>query len=153
MKKLNSVESLGSCTVIASDKTGTLTVNEQTAKKILLPNGETFLIDGNGYNDSGKVVPVGDANMANAKYIATLGVINNESIYDTTYHNMVNLYNSIIEKQFNTLKLLDSFDETFSDIQLLSIIYNNVTTGSSSYTINLFDNIKNHTLRRAARLE
>ena len=74
-------------------------------------------------------------------------VINNESIYDTTYNNMVNLYNSIIEKQFNTLKLLDSFDEIFSDIQLLSIIYNNVTTGSSSYTINLFDNIKNHTFK------
>ena len=82
VKKLNSVESLGSCTVIASDKTGTLTVNEQTAKKILLPSGETFLIDGNGYNDSGKVVPVGDANMANAKYIATLGVINNESMLE-----------------------------------------------------------------------
>ena len=32
-KKLHSVESLGSCTVIASDKTGTLTVNEQTARK------------------------------------------------------------------------------------------------------------------------
>ena len=74
-------------------------------------------------------------------------VINNESIYDTTYNNMINLYNSIIEKQFNTLKLLDSFDETFSDIQLLSIIYNNVTTGSSSYTINLFDNIKEHTFK------
>ena len=82
VKKLNSVESLGSCTVIASDKTGTLTVNEQTAKKILLPSGETFLIDGNGYNDFGKVVPVGDANMANAKYIATLGVINNESMLE-----------------------------------------------------------------------
>ena len=79
VKKLNSVESLGSCTVIASDKTGTLTVNEQTAKKILLPNGETFLIDGNGYNDSGKVVPVGDANISNAKYISTLGVLNNEA--------------------------------------------------------------------------
>lgn len=54
VKKLNSVESLGSCTVIASDKTGTLTVNEQTAKKVVLPNGEKFDIEGNGYNDVGK---------------------------------------------------------------------------------------------------
>ena len=79
VKKLNSVESLGSCTVIASDKTGTLTVNEQTAKKIVMSNGEAFEIDGNGYNDVGKVIPVGDSNIANAKYIATLGVVNNDS--------------------------------------------------------------------------
>ena len=55
VRKLNSVESLGSCTVIASDKTGTLTVNEQTAKMILLPDGSLFNIDGEGYNGEGKV--------------------------------------------------------------------------------------------------
>ena len=82
VKKLNSVESLGSCTVIASDKTGTLTVNEQTAKKIVMSNGEAFEIDGNCYNDVGKVIPVGDSNIANAKYIATLGVVNNESMLE-----------------------------------------------------------------------
>lgn len=37
VKKLNAVESLGSCTRIATDKTGTLTVNEQTAKKNIAP--------------------------------------------------------------------------------------------------------------------
>lgn len=55
VRKLNSVESLGSCTVIASDKTGTLTVNEQTAKKVILPDGSIFNIEGEGYNGDGKV--------------------------------------------------------------------------------------------------
>ena len=79
VKKLNSVESLGSCTVIACDKTGTLTVNEQTAKKITLCNGDTYDVEGNGYNDEGNVIPVKDANIENAKYISILGKINNEA--------------------------------------------------------------------------
>ena len=82
VKKLNSVESLGSCTVIASDKTGTLTVNEQTAKKILLANGEEFDIEGNGYNDNGEVKALNKASIKNAKYISTLGLINNEAILE-----------------------------------------------------------------------
>jgi len=75
-KKLYSVEALGSCTVIASDKTGTLTVNEQTAKKIILPNDLEYLITGTGYNVEGSVV---GEKLEYAKEIATLGVINNES--------------------------------------------------------------------------
>lgn len=55
VRRLNSVESLGSCTVIASDKTGTLTVNEQTAKKIILPDGTVYSISGEGYNGDGEV--------------------------------------------------------------------------------------------------
>lgn len=77
VKKLNSVESLGSCTVIASDKTGTLTVNEQTAKKIMLPDFKVYDIDGVGYNDSGKIYP-----NDNNEVIYTIGknvILNNEA--------------------------------------------------------------------------
>lgn len=79
VKKLNSVESLGSCTVIATDKTGTLTVNEQTAKKIVLPDNSIFDIEGTGYNDKGKIIPLENANIEDAKYISKLGVLNNEA--------------------------------------------------------------------------
>ena len=74
-KELNAVESLGSCTVIASDKTGTLTVNEQTAKMIVLPNGREYLVEGSGYKVNGKVI---GEKIKDAKEIAKLGVINNE---------------------------------------------------------------------------
>lgn len=76
VKQLNAVEALGSCSVIASDKTGTLTVNEQTLKKIILPNDNNYEITGSGYNDNGKVI---GEELDFAYDIIKYGVINNES--------------------------------------------------------------------------
>lgn len=58
VRKLPAVESLGSCTVIATDKTGTLTVNQQTARQVFLPDGQGFEISGQGYNGEGRITSV-----------------------------------------------------------------------------------------------
>lgn len=79
VKKLNSVESLGSCTYIASDKTGTLTVNEQTAKQIVLPNYKSFDVTGTGYNFDGEIKVDNKTDEELVKEVATLGYINNEA--------------------------------------------------------------------------
>ena len=55
MKDLHSVETLGSASVICSDKTGTLTRNEMTIRSIVTASGEVELT-GTGYDPDGGVV-------------------------------------------------------------------------------------------------
>lgn len=107
VKKLNSVESLGSCTVIASDKTGTLTVNEQTARKIVLKNGRTFNVTGTGYKVNGKVVPVNDDSLEEVKPIIELAALNNEASFqettaETTYYgDSIDIAFLVLNKKMN----------------------------------------------------
>ena len=82
VKHLNAVESLGSCTVIATDKTGTITLNEQTAKIVVLPSGKEYSVTGSGYNDIGKVDCNEKSETEYIKEIAGLGYINNEAHFE-----------------------------------------------------------------------
>ncbi|MBU1643107.1 HAD-IC family P-type ATPase, partial [bacterium] len=49
IKNLDSVQTLGSVTVICTDKTGTLTRNEMTLKELTLSGGEEVTVSGEGY--------------------------------------------------------------------------------------------------------
>ncbi len=55
VKTLTAVETLGRVNIICSDKTGTLTKNEMTVRKVFI-GGKEYDVEGIGYNIEGKII-------------------------------------------------------------------------------------------------
>ncbi len=84
MRRLPTVETLGSTTVICSDKTGTLTRNEMTIRRIWHP-GRDISVEGTGYEPKGgflvnkrKIDPSRDKNLSSL--LRTGALCNNASL-------------------------------------------------------------------------
>jgi P-type Ca2+ transporter type 2C len=69
VKKLSSVETLGSASVIASDKTGTLTKSEMTVPRVMTASGQAR-ITGVGYVSEGRVVAEHGAKLTSGPQLA-----------------------------------------------------------------------------------
>jgi magnesium-transporting ATPase (P-type) len=76
-RNLNAVETLGSVTVICSDKTGTLTRNEMTVQRIVTPGG-VYSVEGVGYAPDGRVLDgeEQEVDLADAEDLRTLVTVN-----------------------------------------------------------------------------
>ncbi len=82
VKRLRSVETLGSTSAICSDKTGTLTLNQMTARELVVA-GRRYSVDGEGYSTNGRILHVaGDTDVALEPFLLPMALANDAAVRD-----------------------------------------------------------------------
>jgi len=78
IKNLDSVQTLGSATVILTDKTGTITRNEITIREIFLTSGEEIHVSGEGYRQPGefRIMGASDNSRKRLEFLLSAGSLN-----------------------------------------------------------------------------
>ncbi len=83
VKQLASVETLGCTTVVCSDKTGTLTLNQMTAEELVVA-GRRLPVTGHGYDPAGELEGVDGLPFDPADVLAPMALCNDASIRHST---------------------------------------------------------------------
>ena len=82
IKRLRSVETLGSTSVICSDKTGTLTLNQMTARQLVVV-GRRYSIEGEGYSTTGGILrTAGESDGPLEPFLLPMALANDASVRD-----------------------------------------------------------------------
>jgi Ca2+-transporting ATPase len=82
VKRLRSVETLGSTSAICTDKTGTLTLNQMTARELIVV-GRRYAVDGEGYSTGGRILHVaGEGETALEPFLLPMALANDASVAD-----------------------------------------------------------------------
>jgi P-type Ca2+ transporter type 2C len=82
VKRLRSVETLGSTSAICSDKTGTLTLNQMTARQLVIA-GRRYSVEGEGYSTEGRILRTGgETDTPLDPFVLPMALANDASVHD-----------------------------------------------------------------------
>jgi Ca2+-transporting ATPase len=82
VKRLRSVETLGSTSAICSDKTGTLTLNQMTARELVVV-GRRYSIEGGGYSTVGRILRIaGESETSLDPFLLPMALANDAAVRD-----------------------------------------------------------------------